>query len=237
MKERDYMGMVKSIIVVTISLLSLSVLGADNIPPQLDSLNNYASLFWNSTGASTDQMSQARRYFSINAGIQAVCDVAPAIEKIDTLWIATSNVLNSDFNRLASVFRMTNDTLIPLQIINANDGDTLLIKMTQPDFAHDKFSKTSPKMCYVHNGRLHTIPKYINSTIGDTLLINYYANDVKLASGTDSTKVLPKYRMAILYYAIGVRYQMLGLEEMAVSYFNLFGQALMKQSDVKGIIE
>jgi len=43
--------------------------------------------------------------------------------------------------------------------------------------------------------------------------------------------------MAIIYYAIGVRYQMIGLDELAVTYFNLFGQSLMKQSDVKGIIE
>jgi len=220
-----------------ILLLPITVFAADNIPAQLDSLNNYASLFWNTTGSSTDQMSQARRYFSINAGIQAVCDVAPAIEKIDTLLIATSNALNSDFNRLASVFRMTNDTLVPLQIINTNDVDTLLMKTSKNEFAHDKTNKASPNICYAHNGRLHTLPKYISSKVGDTLLVNYYANDVKLASGTDSTKVLPKYRMAIIYYAIGVRYQMIGLDELAVTYFNLFGQSLMKQSDVKGIIE
>ena len=214
---------------------------ADNISPQLDSLKMETLMRWRATGAVTDQLTSARVQSAINEAIQVVCDDFPAIVKFDTIILSTDSMgamLNTDFNRFANVFRLDSVLMVPLKILEENDVDTFINMVIPTDFEHKQGVITSPHTCFAAGNRFMTYPRYTTDTeVGDSFFVSYYANDVKLDSGTDSTQILPRYRLAIIYYSISILYAELGQFEQSMAFMQFYASLVQRRSDVKGILQ
>ena len=228
-------------ILIILLLLPMMAYSADNIAPQLDSLKQSVLMRWRATGATTDQLASARVQTAVNEAIQSVTDDFSAIVKLDTVVLSTASMgadLNSDFNRLANVFRLFGDTLYPLLIVEENSVDSFVKKLVISDYGHIAGKKESPSICYAGGDRFYTVPRFTtDATVGDTFLVTYYANDIKLASGTDSTQILPRYRLAIIYHSVASLYAELGRFEQSIAFMQMYSNMLVRRSDVKGVAQ
>ena len=225
--------------VLLVLLLLPIVASASSISPRMDSLKQSVLMRWRASGATTDQLSSARVQTAINEAIQTVCDDFPAIVKLDTITLATGTMgasLNSDFNRLANVFRIYGDTLYPLLIVEENYVDSFVKKLILSDYGHVTGIKESPSICYAAGDLFMTIPRHItDGVVGDSFLVTYYANDAGLSVAADETQVLPRYRLAIIYHAVASLYAELGQIDKSLAFMQFYSAMLTRRSDVKGV--
>ena len=194
---------------------------------------------WGGSGVNTARLTSSRVTIAVNEAIQAVCDDFPAIVKLDTVALESDILgasLSSDFNRLSSVFRLTGDTLFPLKVWEENNVDSFVNKLILTDFGHVLGDKESPAYCFAAGNRLYTLPRHTtDGVVGDTFVVWYYANDEELVSAADSAQVLPRYRLSIIYHAVGSLYAQLGQFDKSLTFMQMYGNTLMKRADVEGV--
>lgn len=242
--------MVKKIIIILLICSSLCY-GADNISPVVDTILIDVRMSVRASGASTDQLPDGRCIHRLNIGVQSVCNDFNAIVKYDTVLIGSDSMgsaLNTDFNRLASVFRMASNQdsinglyypiLYPLQIVEENAVDTFIHKSMSPNYAHKRGSSGSPSLCWAAGQRLFTLPRMTTDpVVGDSFFVTYYANDVKVDSGNDSIHVLAKYREEVVLYTTSLLLEDLGLFDAANQKMARYQSKIMKRSDVEAKLE
>ena len=160
----------------------------------------------------------------INIGVYETCADFPALEKIDTVVIARTDeggVLSNDFDRFKernAVYRLIGDTLrIPLGPL----PDSLKAKLPLPkDNTHQKDRIDDPGYYWEHAGRLVLHPKYTKSQ-ADTLLVYYYAYDIRLVATTDSILIKGRYVTKVLDMAFAYILAQAG-RESGVALFQAF---------------
>lgn len=160
-----------------------------------------------------------------NWAIVDVCNDFPAVQKLDTVVVGTSAqswALNSDFVRLAQVYRYPGDTMmIPLEsrpfdtLFQLRGGLTGLV----PDYGNEAM----PRYYWSFADRLYLLPLPLST---DTMYVGYYALGSWLAYDTSTTEVGAEYREALVVKICAKLAPILGDYQKAQYYEQLY--ALIK---------
>jgi hypothetical protein len=164
------------------------------------------------------------------------CTRFPALEKFDTVMITSSvegGALPSDFVRLLQVWRIKGTTKrLPLTYM---EPDSFRVKMkTENLYEQDKTDPLSPEYYYTYGRRLMQLPKWSKSET-DSLLIQYLALDVKMASDSDTTVILPEYLERALSYACALLAALRNNLDDAAWHLRMFetGYATTREGELK----
>lgn len=192
----------KKIVLVILLVLPLTASAQWPLDPMIDSM---AQAIYQQLGSSTDGtnlLTTARVFSAINRALNRTCTQLPAYEKVVKLVVPKDSVLGtslpSDFHRVKDAFRVFGDSLrIPLIPI---DPDSLRSNYGSISSNLESTTDlTEPSHYYTFGKRWYFHPKY-RSTTADTVLIHYYAMDVKLETG-DSLQIMEEYYDAVFNLA------------------------------------
>jgi len=204
----------KKLIFIILLLACTAKAQVYSINPSFDSLKANALAMLNSSASGN--VTTAKVNFIVNMSIGEICDAFPALEKVDTLIVNRSvdgHALNSDFLRIKSVFRidrfgdLSNQQKIWTPI-NYVPYDSLATIFNTPKKNADDLGDTQDLLTsYIWNRKLYFQPlNYKPTSDPDSFVVFYYARDVQLVAGTDSTKIAPEYMeelMALIEIGIG----------------------------------
>lgn len=172
------------------------------ISPRRDSLriNAYGQLDIPTTG--TGKITDARVNYAINEAISEICDMYPAIEKVDTILVTRDTafyVLNSDFIRVKGLFVIrkygsTGSQYIwePVECIKI---DTLSdIFDTREENVDKPGTDTKLLKAFTYGRKMMFQPKnYAAVTSPDTFIVLYDARDTALTADASTTSIDPRY--------------------------------------------
>ena len=153
----------------------------------------------------SDLLTNAALDYAINRGIARVCAQYPAIEKLDTVAISQDNegsALNTDFDRVKSVYRMSGDTIrLALTYLPPESVSVVLGLRTELSEA-EKRRLERLQYFYTTGLRLMVLPKPSKPAADpDSFLVEYYAQGEMLSDTTDSTAIVYAYIDKVIHYA------------------------------------
>lgn len=203
--------------------LLLSVNCWAGVSPRLDSLRSRAFEQIDVPSGGSGRITTAVGTSAINRAISYVCSHAPAIEKIDTLYvdsISEGATLPSNFNRVKSAEMIHPDSLyrIPLMPVEADSQfkETPTLDQLVPD--------PSDPLASVHyrtfGGIFKLRPPWPRSDSA-TIILEYYADDSVLTVSASQTQVKPKWRECIINYAASLLSAKRNNFDDALYYLNL----------------
>jgi len=229
--------MKKIILIIVLSLIATTSQSA--ISNRLDSLRTHIRMRWNAAGDSTRLLTNNRLTYILNEASDVVCIDFPALIKVDTVTITASDEvggLSSDFVALASVFRLKGESeRIPMTIVDIGMMDSLRHWIVEPEGHQHQLTWESPQYCASAGQKLMTHPKMENDpTFGNDFLVYYYAIDDWMSDDTSTTQILPEYIPALLFYAVAMTYEELGLFSQGAYYHGKY-TALKKEKGRKAV--
>lgn len=201
----------KNIITILILLFVVGSLSAQtySISPSFDSMQVNALKMLNIISSGNGYVTTPQIKYVINLSIGEICDAFPALEKVDTVVVWRDSAgfdLNADFLRIKSVFRIDqagDDGDIEIWTpINYIPYDSLAIIFDSRSKNVDDKSKIEQlRTSYTWGRQLRFHPKnYSSSANPDSFVVYYYARDVFLVNGTDSTSIAPEYMGELMNY-------------------------------------
>jgi len=195
MEETSMNRLIISLILACFLILGLHAMvfcqGA--VDRDLASLRKVVKYQTSTKGRSTGVMTDSTVDYAINRAVIQVCAKYPAINKFDTIVTTAGTsvyALNSDFDRIRIVYLIAPDSVISLQ-------------PKEVDSMASMFSilKTgTPGYYYTSGGYITLLPPPTNED-GDSILIDYFAQDAMLSATTDSTVIRTKYLEKVVEYA------------------------------------
>lgn len=237
------MGIKRFVVAVMVGALVVLWLHAEcwcqgPVNRSLDSLKYMVSAQLAATPGGTNLMSSSRLTWAINRAIAQTCSDWPAIEKLDTVAIDEGDegaALNSDFDRCKAVYRMGDDIRVPLAYCHP---DSLPAKIGTPEQAkqENQAELNSVRFWHTSGKRLLVLPRPDKpSADPDSFLVEYYAQDSRLTTGTDSTAIAQAYMDKVIAYACNQLSAMRKDWASAYFYWSIYKGKMIDLEQLRGM--
>ena len=189
----------RKLITTAVLLLLFAAGGAHSqlspLSKTLDSLQVYVPMMAGVPVAGSRLITPALVKFYINMAYNEVCSTWPAVERIDTVFIARGlegALLPTDFRDMLGVYREGDTTWrAPLTFIS-HDSVAQVLKTARDVVIQDINNIMVPAFYTIQERRLILHPKYIKEVSQD-YIIHYIGMGTTLVNGADTLEVQPIY--------------------------------------------